>query len=459
MKNGLAVALLVALSFSFAATGFAALCASGGVSMAASPSATYLRSYREFIHGPGRLAIDSSGNLYTTDPRTGKIFIRDPYGRLLSVMDGFDYPLGIAVDRDGRIYVGEQGTGTVTVFDQQLRPLHKLGLGDGEFIIPNAIAIDPDPLYGRIYVSDSGAHMIKVYSADGTLLSFFGGKGAGPGQMDFPVGLYISPVGQIFVADQNNDRIQVFDRSGTFLRCFQVSVGRTWYFGANKGRIQGLTGDSQGRLYVADAFQGYVEVFDGWGASIATIGKFGAGPGQFRTPIDLAIDLYNRLFVSSTNNARVEIFGLDRYSDPHVIPAVVDVEPNTLKRSSRRKSITAYIEIRNYRLEQINRATINAYGVPARPWPTAIGDHNENGIPDLMVKFDAQSLLSLLPDGQTLIIVSGEFMDRTLFEGSATVRIIQGQGKETEEEDSEEEKDEHERHDGKEGKKKAGGKK
>lgn len=191
------------------------------------------------------------------------------------------------------------------------------------------------------------------------------------------------------------------------------------------GRIQGLAGDSLGRVYVADAFQGYVQVFDARGAPLGTVGGFGDGAGQLRTPMGLAIDRYSRLFVASANNARVEVFGLDGYSDPRVIPAIVAVKRDTLNRSSERKSITAYIEMRGYPLSEVNPATIAANGVTARPRPVAIGDYDEDLIPDLMVKFDAVPVLATLPDGEAVIVVTGEFTDGTAFEGYASVRVIQ----------------------------------
>ncbi|MBI2998789.1 MAG: NHL repeat-containing protein [Deltaproteobacteria bacterium] len=419
-KNGgfaAAAIIFLGLSLSVPTLGFAQSCRWGS-SVEAPPSSVPLRAYRDFFHAPGRVAVDGSGNVYTTDPRAGQVFIRDQYGRLINVLEGLNLPLGIAVDNAERIYVGEHGKGSVTVFDQQWNRLNVFGQGDGEFLIPNDIAVDPQS--GWIYVSDSGAHTIRVYAPDGTLLSSFGGPGTGPGQFNFPAGLYMSPLGELFVADQTNDRIQVFDRNGNFLRCIG---GSAFSFSSKFGRILGLTGDSQGRLYVADAFQGYVQVFDRFGYRLSTIGTFGNGPGQLRTPMGLAIDIHNRLFVASANTGRVEFFGLDSFSDPHIIPAVVDIQPDTLNRSANRDYITAYIEIRDYSVDQIDPATITANGVPALASRTTIGDYDADGIPDLMVKFDAQTMLAALPDGNPIIVVSGMFWNGNPFEGSDSVRV------------------------------------
>ena len=420
---GFASGVAAALCLALAGSAHAQTCTWGGTSTVVPPSATALRAYRDLLQAPGRLAVDGAGDLYTTDPPAGRVIVRDAYGRLTAGVQGLDAPLGIAVDGDGHVYVGEQRSGRVVVFDRQWRVAGQLGRGDGEFRLPTDIAIDPAT--GWIYVSDSGDHAVRAYSAGGTLLEIFGRQGKGPGEFDFPTGIYVSPLGEVFVADQNNDRIQVFDQHGTFLRCIGRSGSSS--FSRKFGAIQGLTGDSEGRLYVADALQGYVQVFDRSGVALGTIGSFGTGRGQLRTPMDVVIDSYNRLFVASANTARVEVFGLDGFSDPRLIPAVVDVKPDTLNRSSRRDAVTAYIELPGYAPEDVLPGTVTANGVPARPSPSGIGDYDGDGIPDLMVKFDAQAVLATLaavPDGEAGIVVSGVLRDGTSFEGTDTVRLI-----------------------------------
>jgi DNA-binding beta-propeller fold protein YncE len=290
------------------------------MSAEAPPSSTALGSYIASFQSPARLAVDGQGSVYITDPRRGRIVVVDKYGQESSAFEGFNVPLGIAVDWEGRIYVAEQGTGSVSVYDQNWNPLFFLGLGTGEFTLPGDIAIDSDT--GEIYVSDSEEHTIKVYSsATGGFVRSFGGKGSGAGQFNFPTGVYVTPLGvgpavEVFVADQNNGRIQVFDRNGNFQRCFVAE--KSSFFNPKGSRLQGLTGDAQGRLYVADAFQGYVRVFDPFGRKLSTIGSFGVGAGQLRTPMDVVIDLFNRLLVTSANNARVEYYGIDAFTDPHI---------------------------------------------------------------------------------------------------------------------------------------------
>ncbi|UCF68433.1 MAG: NHL repeat-containing protein [Acidobacteriota bacterium] len=263
---------------------------------------------------PGRIAVDVAGNVYATEPALGRIVVTNRFGGVIDVRDGFQTPSSIAIDHSGHIYVGERHTGAVSVFDAAWNLRRRLGQGTGEFVMPNDIAIDPDALLGQIYVADSEAHVVRVYAPTGEPQFAFGGPGSDPGSFDFPAAIHVSTAGEIFVADQNNDRVQVFDRAGGFLRCF----GRrsSFSFSRKFGSLLGLAGDALGRVYVADAFRGHVQVFDAQGVALGPIGEFGDGPGQLRTPVGLAIDPFSRLLVASVNTGRVARFGLDAFSDP-----------------------------------------------------------------------------------------------------------------------------------------------
>lgn len=302
------------------APGAVAACTWGGISTVAPPAVTALRSYPDPYSSPGRVAVDAQGNIYATNPGAGKVLVWDSVGNLIFESDNLGSPTALAVSAAGDIYVGEQYSGSVLVFDPDWNLLGKLGSGDGEFLIPNDISLDPGS--GDIYVSDGLANEIRVYYATGGLRFSFGGFGTEDQQFRFPSAVHVTAAGEVLVSDQNSDKVKVFDREGNFKRCFgsrnQPSFSRKF------GRISGLTTDTLGRFYVADAFHGNVQVFDSQGVKLTTIGGFGNGPGQLRTPMGLVIDPFNRLFVGSVNTGRLEFYGLDAFSDPQptiTIPA------------------------------------------------------------------------------------------------------------------------------------------
>ncbi|MEK6247420.1 MAG: SMP-30/gluconolactonase/LRE family protein, partial [Planctomycetales bacterium] len=308
------------LIFLTAAASASTPCGWSGTPSVAPPVATPLRSYPDPYGSPGRVAVDYEGNLYATDTRAGKVLVWDPDGILIFESQNLGSPTALAVSTLGNVYVGEQYSGSVLVFDPEWSLQGKLGLGDGEFLVPNDISVDS--VSGDIYVSDGLANEIRVYYATGDLRTSFGGLGTEDQQFRFPSAVHVTAAGEVLVSDQNSDKVKVFDLDGNFKRCFgsrnQPSFSRKF------GRISGLTTDTLGRFYVADAFHGNVQVFDSQGAKLTTIGSFGNAPGQLRTPLGLVIDPFNRLFVGSVNTGRLEFFGLDAFSDPQpeiTIPA------------------------------------------------------------------------------------------------------------------------------------------
>lgn len=413
----------------------------GLVAQGAFPAATALRFYDQGFREPVRLATDSAGRLYTADPRMGLVTVRDESGKLLATKRGLAKPLGVAVEASGRILVCEAGKGRVSIFTPAWVPAGALGQGDGEFGMPNHLQIAPD---GLIYVVDSTAALVKVYGNNGALIRQFGGHGARAGQFDFPTGIAVTASGEIFVSDLGNERIQVFDMNGTFVRAFgeknQAGTDSTF------GRVQGILADAQGRIYLADSFRGVVTVVTGTGERLGAIGTLGTNLGQLTGPASLALDRNNRLFVAAPGNSRVEVFGLDAYTDPHLLFATAKVTPSRIrddggevamggspaeasKASSRKLAILkspSHIEVL-IKLPGVNPGAIldgslTANGVPANRTPeAAIGDFDGDGQVEYRARFDRKSLAATLPNGEAFLVLSGRLIDGRPFQSIAHV--------------------------------------
>lgn len=413
------------------------------------PAATPLRSYDKGFREPVRLATDGAGRLYVADSRLGTVTVRDEAGKFVAIRRGFDRPLGLAVDASGRIFVCEAGKGRVAIFTPGWVPAGYLGQGDGEFQLPNHLQITAD---GLIYVVDSLAAQVKVFGPDGQLVRSFGAPGRLAGELDFPTGLAVTPAGEIFVSDQRNERIQVFDLNGTFLRKFGGVVGMggtTTTF----GRVQGLVADAQGRIYLADSFRGVVVVVNAAGTILGKLGSFGSDPGQLQGPASLAIDRNNRLFVAAPGNTRVEVYGLDAYSDPHILDAVLSGVPTDLQREDpaerrymaqqilarapragrpgelfvpqRRNLVQVLIKVPGVDPSAIQPDSLTANGLAPAHVPGAfIGDFDQDGRLEYRAWFSQDRLLATMPDGEALLVLSGRLSDGRTFEGLAELRVL-----------------------------------
>ncbi len=166
----------------------------------------------------------------------------------------FAQPHGIGIDREGNVWVTDTqnvpGKGQqVHKFSPDGKRLLSLGTagvpgeGPNEFNGPSDVAVAPN---GDIFVGDghggkTNARIVK-FSRDGKFLKTWGRRGTGPGEFGTPHGLAFDSKGRLFVADRDNNRVQIFNQEGEFLAEWKQF-----------GRPSGLHIDANDTLYVADS--------------------------------------------------------------------------------------------------------------------------------------------------------------------------------------------------------------
>ena len=266
-----------------------------------------------------------------------------------------------------------------------------------------------------------------MYDAGGAPLLRFGGRGRDEGQLDFPTGIAVAPqTGHVLVSDQRNSRLQFFDADGGFLACVEVRsasrCGFDFFCNARRQYDQGIALDVDGRIYVADAFEGTVQVMDGSGRPLGTIGLHGAAPGQLRAPMDVAIDAFGRLFVSSPANGRLESFALDpAAADPErFVPALVQAPPDPIEVRSGAE-VTLQVEVPGYRLSDV--AGLGANG--AAPLAVESGDADRDARPELTARFALAALGGGPSAGDTLEVLLDGSVGGLDLDGRALLDLLQ----------------------------------
>lgn len=283
---------------------------------------------------PVGVAVAPDGGLYVAEEINNRVTRFDAFGQYLDSFaqsgDGTPFflrPNGLAYGPDGNIYVADTWNYRVAVLSPSGELLRTWG-ERGEYGQaaatdpvyglwgPRAVAVDEQ---GRVYVADTGNKRVRVYTAQGDFVRDIGSGGAGPGQLDEPVGLALHPDGRLFVADTWNRRVSVFTTEGIFLYSFDV---RGWY--DELGNRPYLAVDpARDVVYVTDPDAGRVLVYNTAGNCLGSFGQVSReNPDltQFTTVGGIAIGPDGHVFVADAGSGRVLRFA------PWVTQSVMPVE-------------------------------------------------------------------------------------------------------------------------------------
>ncbi len=302
-----------------------------------------------------------------------------------------DQPLGVATDPSGDVYLADEFNNRIDEFSAAGAFIKAYGWGvsdgasqfeactttcqagdagafllggAGELADPSGIAIDPS---GDVYVADDGYNRIDEFSAAGAFIKAYGWGvvdgmsqfetctttcragilGGGAGQFDFfeASGVATDSSGDVYVADNFNNRIDEFSAAGAFIKAYGwgVSDGASQFetctsschqglYGSGAGEFEspeGVATDPSGDVYVADGNNNRIDEFSasgafikayGWGVVPGSPQEFetctttcgagigSGGAGAFTGPAGVAIDPAGDVYVSDDGGERIEEF-------------------------------------------------------------------------------------------------------------------------------------------------------
>jgi len=204
-------------------------------------------------HLPKGIAVDATGDAYVADSALNVITEYSPSGATLSSFgsSAFGESAGIAFDPGTNdIFVIDGQNGRIVEFDKSGTMLR--AFGQSTLSHPEDITF----LNGNVYVTDSGNDNVAEFSGTGSLVTTWGGSGEGDGQFDLPLGIATAG-NDIVVSDDNNHRIQEFSSTGAFITKFGEGGAGDGEFTENYG----VGADPIGNVYVADAGNTRVQRF------------------------------------------------------------------------------------------------------------------------------------------------------------------------------------------------------
>ena len=256
------------------------------------------------------VAFDSKGHLFVLTRGNPSLFEFDNNGKFIRAFgEGlFTRSHGLRIDKDGNIWATDVGAHTVMKLDPQGKVLMTLGTKGqrGEwnessrlFYEPNDIAI---AINGDIFVAQghtpgaNGDPRVLKFDKNGNFIKSWGGKGKEPGKFDVAHGLAFDAKGQLWVTDRENQRIQIFNTDGKFIKELKYA-----------GLPCSIDIGSQ-NIYMVNGFAGQVLKLDLEGKVLAATGKPGKGVGEFGEAHVVAVSPKGDIYVADSVNAAVQKF-------------------------------------------------------------------------------------------------------------------------------------------------------
>lgn len=260
--------------------------------------------------------------IYTTQFPVDIVAGGNGYG---TAANQFELPIDIFIDGSGYIYVSDNYNHRVVKFPPGSTSLtngvivaggNGRGTASNQFNGPTQIFIDAS---GNLYVLDYGNQRIQKFPAgsssatNGTTVASFG-WGSASYQLQGPACLYVNGAGDIFVSDSWNSRIQKLP-VGSSLGSSWVTVAGGNGAGSAANQLSypgGFFVDSVGNMYVSDADNSRIQKFPAGSNSstngITVVGGNGRGSAanQFDTPEDVFIDRAGDMYVMDMRNYRVQ---------------------------------------------------------------------------------------------------------------------------------------------------------
>lgn len=313
------------------------------------------------LKNPYDVGVDPKGRVFVADDLNQRVVRYSPlsgstkyrykarWGSYGTAPGRLAYPRGIAVDKQGLIYVTNTGNDRIDVFDRGgklLRSMGRSGRGSGQFDTPSGVSADasgiravadsvngrvqflgpdgsvvsvmgspspgptilPDPVatafdaQGNAYVLDQRRSRIVVFSRQtGLPVRTIASKGTGFGQLMAPSSLSITPGGTIYVADTGNQRVARFTVAGQPLASLPV-------VGAPRGVA--VTPDAQ-RIYVSTTKDNRIRTYAPDGTQLNVFGGLGRKIGKLAYPAQISLGPDGDLWVADRGNSRVQRFGPD----------------------------------------------------------------------------------------------------------------------------------------------------
>ncbi|OJW79522.1 MAG: hypothetical protein BGO69_12380 [Bacteroidetes bacterium 46-16] len=306
------------------------------------------------LSAPQAICFDKFGNAYISDQNNHRVRKISASGDITAFAgtgapgysgDGgaalsatFCWPTGIAVDTTGNVYITD-------VYCHVVRKVNTSGIistiagtgsigysGDGGPAVSAAlntpVAVDAD-IAGNVYIVDRGNARIRMIDMSGNINTIAGtgthgfsgdNAAATSAELNYPANIAFDNTGNIYIADQLNERIRKIDAGGIITTIagngiHSFSGDGSAATSASLEYPMSVALDSSGNMFIADGSGNRVRMVDGSGIIYTYAGTgvhdYGGDGGlainAYLTPLDLAVGIDNRLYVDDMIHANIRV--------------------------------------------------------------------------------------------------------------------------------------------------------
>ena len=263
---------------------------------------------------PRAITIDDQDRLYIVD-KTARIQVFDRDGNFLrswrTPKNKQGKPCGLSISQDGMLMVCDTHYFRVLFYTLDGELIENRTIGGVNGRAPGEFGFLTDAVQdskGNIYVSEYGDYdRIQKFTPDGKFVYQWGEHGEEPSQFQRPQGMAMDKYDHLWVADASNGRIQVFDVSGD-----QPRFVKTWGKpGSELGQLSypyELILDDEGHIYVCEFGNHRIQKFTLEGKSLGSWGSAGREIGQLHQPWSMCRDSWGAFHVVDSYNHRMQRF-------------------------------------------------------------------------------------------------------------------------------------------------------
>jgi sugar lactone lactonase YvrE len=251
------------------------------------PSITTLASGLNYPLG---VAVDGNGNVYIADSSNNAVkeWVKATGIVNTLVSTGLRNPDGVAVDGSGNVYIADTGNSAIEKWNSSSNTLTTLVPSTAGLFVPTGVAVDES---GNIYIADNGNSAIKEWAASSNTLTTLVSSGLGR-----PTGVAVDGSGNVYIADYGNSAIKEWVASSSTLTTLVAS-------GSGLSSPFGVAVDGRGNVYIGDSGNNALKE---WAASSSTVITLVSSGLSF--PAGVAVDGSGNVYIADYGNNAIKEF-------------------------------------------------------------------------------------------------------------------------------------------------------